>query len=639
MNLFSLKICLILQLFLLSISSLYQNVNIYYDNIIDFNINSCYNKSVSITIYNTLNCESSIKFSLKDINNKIRAVILSFSDINCEQDRKQMIINPYKTIYINNNEIKNLEEFYICIQCRNEDNCDYEINLKKTNDIKLYNWNYYNYYVSRENTEMNFMESIDEGLQNLPELCYNNYIHELSQPYTTVWITGNYPLEVNSNFINKYFKSFRNGYVYVFQNIKCNSDKSFILNNYDLKIKSKEGDYITIGSNIIYGAKFSKKYIINDEPEIFGYLKKSVMERQCFKIKIDKNKKQINDNDIFYLNGFIYTKTGKIYFLEKDTRDYVYGTIISDGLIIISFLKYQISMFEEFCITFSNYLEEDLIFSLKLTSHKVNQLFINPQLSNLNYPHFILKGEIASFYGIINQNIQKIKFYIDSNEGNSNIYFDKCLTFPNCYYNDENINQLIYQKNNLFIYKIDKNEIFSPISISQPLLIIKCVEGVKMTVDDNEIEYCAFQTSISTEKDIIFLDKNKKRNQLLLQDEIDMFCIDLENEININEIYLELIKINGDININIESLEFNKEELLDKIIYHIPFIKNYKTINFNITALIDSFYYIQYRLIKKIILESGQNYILNLENNEIYHYIQINNSISEKNSPFFVNFF
>ena len=65
------------------------------------------------------------------------------------------------------------------------------------------------------------------------------------------------------------------------------------MNNYDLKITANVGDYITIGSNIIYGAKFSKKYIINDEPEIFGYLKKNVIEKQCFKMKIDENKKHI----------------------------------------------------------------------------------------------------------------------------------------------------------------------------------------------------------------------------------------------------------------------------------------------------------------------------------------------------------
>ena len=561
MNLYSLQIYLLLKIVSYTISSIYQKDSFLYDNQIDFNINPSYNKSVSI--YNTLNFESSLEFSLKDINNTIQAVILSYTDINCEQDRKQMIMYPYKNIYINNNEINNLKHFYICIQCKNEDICNYTINIKKTVNIKLNNWNYYNYYVTEENTEMNFIENIDDDVKTFSELCYNNYVHEISQPYTTVWVTGNYPIRTNSNFINNYFTSFSIGYIYLFQNIECHSDNTFILNNYDLKIKSKLGDYITIGSNIIYGAKFSKKYIINDEPEIFGYLKKNIMEKQCFKIKLD-DKKQIEDNDMLYLNGFIYTQFGKIYFLEKDTREIIYEIMISDGIIIVSFLKYQIDMIEELCITSQNDLETDLIFSLKLTSHKDNQLLTNPQYSNLNYPHFILKGEIASFYGIINQNSQLLKLNIDSSEGNSNIYFDKCLTFPNCYYNDENINQLI-PKNNTFIYDINKNELFTPISNNQPLLIVKCIEGKKMTVDDIEIEFCVFQTSIST-NDLMLLEKNKNYSLILFENEINKFSIDLENENNTFDIYLELRIRNGNINLDFESIEFNKEILLDIII-------------------------------------------------------------------------
>ena len=637
-NWFSLKIFIILKVLSISISSLYQKESIYY-NENDFNINSIYYKSVSLCIYNILNCESNLEFSLKDANNAIQSVILSYTDINCENDRKQMIMNPYKDIYINNNEIKNLEQFYICIQCKNEDNCNYEINLKKTNNIKLNNWNFYNYYVSEENTEINFIENIDNDYKTFSELCYNNYIHEISQPYTTVWIAGNYPLKANSNFINKYFTSFSNGYIYIFQNIECNSDNSFILNNYDLKVKANVGDYITIGSNIIYGAKFSKKYIINDEPEVFGYLKKNVIEKQCFKIKIDENKKQIGNYDVLYFSGFIYTKLGKIYFLEKNTRELFYGEIIYDGLIIISFLKYQIEMIDEFCITFLNELEENLSFSIKLTSHKVNQLFINPQLSNLNYNHVILKGEIASFYGIINQNVQKIKLSINTSKGNSNIYFDKCLTFPKCYYNDEKMNQLINLRNSIFIYDINKNEYFTPISNNQPILIVKCIEGKAITIYDNEIEYCLFQTSISTEKDLLLLEKNKKYKKLLLQNEIDMLTIDLENEVNIYEIYIELSIINGNISLEFDSIQFNKEIIINKIIYHIPFIENQKKIDFNITPFIDSYYYIQYRIIEKTFLESGKSYILELDNNTIYSYIQINNIISENNCPFFVNFY
>lgn len=64
---------------------------------------------MSLNIYNTLNCDSSLEFLLKDINNTIKDAILSYTDINCEKDRIQMIMNPYKNIYMNKNEIEKLE--------------------------------------------------------------------------------------------------------------------------------------------------------------------------------------------------------------------------------------------------------------------------------------------------------------------------------------------------------------------------------------------------------------------------------------------------------------------------------------------------------------------------------------------------
>ena len=118
-----------------------------------------------------------------------------------------------------------------------------------------------------------------------------------------------------------------------------------------------------------------------------------------------------------------------------------------------------------------------------------------------------------------------------------------------------------------------------------------------------------------------------------------MLTIDLENEVNIYEIYIELSIINGNISLEFDSIQFNKEIIINKIIYHIPFIENQKKIDFNITPFIDSYYYIQYRIIEKTFLESGKSYILELDNNTIYSYIQINNIISENNCPFFVNFY
>ena len=219
-------------------------------------------------------------------------------------------------------KLKIQNNFIYVSQCKNEDNCNYEINLKKTNNIKLNNWNFYNYYVSEENTEINFIENIDNDYKTFSELCYNNYIHEISQPYTTVWIVGNYPLKANSNFINKYFTSFSNGYIYIFQNIECNSDNSFILNNYDLKITANVGDYITIGSNIIYGAKFSKKYITNDEPEVFGYLKKNIIEKQCFKIKKMKIKSKLEIMMFYILVDLFIRNQEKFIFQKKILENY-----------------------------------------------------------------------------------------------------------------------------------------------------------------------------------------------------------------------------------------------------------------------------------------------------------------------------
>ena len=585
-----------------------------------------------------------IKVNAKNDISTSSYITYSNTDYKCENNRKQLIMNPYGNLdlIIKDTEIPIDKKIYICAHCQKE-NCSYKAEFFEESEASIDISKQYNYYISEENKEMNFV------LKNNFNYQYsNNY-------YFIIWIKGSLPSKANfiSNINILAERNFaNNGHIFIVKNI----------DNYKLNIHAEKEDYISIGSNVVDGGK-SKELKVNDL-ETFGYLKKGIIEEMCFPIEKSGILKEAND--MVYITGLLYTKIAKIYFKDEYNVKSGERQILDGNIIEISF--YDEIKGNSFCISIINnedlYNANEVVFSLQLVSHKYNnynQFLYQPQLPGMIYPHILLKDEIAVFTGMnSHSDTKEINYNMKSITGFPKMYFYYCEEYPNCIYDDEK-KIMPTSSNRMTVYNIyiddikKKQKEINPINSYQPILIVNCTEGNIYKKEQKEgVQYCIFETSIFTDKDNILIKEGETYTQFLLSKEEDKYTLSYDEYKNVEKIYLDLILFSGDVKFNFitkTKKDLKPYFLSNKIFYSINVTdldSTEKKINFNIIANKNSFYMVQYQLVFKgdqsnqtNLLESGVNYIESIEatNSNKYKYIEISNFRVQENFPFLTNFY
>ena len=569
-------------------------------------------------------------------------VTYSIKDENCENGRNQMIMNPYgeNELLINSLEIQNENKFYLCVVCQEDDqNCEFKTTIKGENELNLDLSKQYNYYISNINIDMNF---------NLRTTLSDDSL-------LSIWIKGKNPpkttLSTSTSSIKP--KSFNFGDIYLIDS--NNRGKN---NNYNLNIISDSGDYfVTLGSNIINN-NLGKKLLINDL-EYVGYLKKGTLEEVCFPLE---KKDNMNDNDIIYIKGLIYTKLAKIYYKEGTKIMPLTDREIIDGNIIEAYFNNEITSDRHFCISLINneekYDSEEVVFSIQLISHKYinyNQFIFSPHFPGVIYSHYLLKGEIAVFSGMnTDKSAKEMKFNMKSIIGFPHMHIDFCEHFPTCKkYEEKNIEELLIpnHSNRMTVYNHYLDKEVTPLSPFQPLLIVHCLDG--NPIKSEGVELCYFETSIFTDKDYVMLKEGQTYSQYLLKGEKDNYIISFEGYKKVKKIYLDLILFTGDVRFNLDqNIKAYKFYLSNKIFYSID-VDEYSTekkVNFYVKAEKNSFYMVEYQLVFEgdeskytNILDSGINYIesVDMSDKTILNYkiLEVKNFKAYQNAPFLVNFY
>jgi len=573
-------------------------------------------------------------------------ITYSNTDNKCQNSRKQLIMNPYGNLdlIIKGTQIPNEKKIFICVHCQ-IDNCSYKTQFLEESEASIDISNQYNYYISEENKEMNFVLK-----KNI------NYQYS-SNSFIIIWIKGSLPSKINFdsniNILSKRYFS-NNGNIFIIKNI----------DNYKLNVLAEKEDYISIGSNVVEEGK-SKELKINDL-ETFGYLKKGVIEEMCFPIEKSGIIKEVND--MVYITGLIYTKIAKIYYKDENNGKSGEREILDGNIIEINF--YDEIKGKSFCVSLINnedlYNANEVVFSLQLVTHKYNnynQFIYQPQLPGVIYPHILLKGEVAVFTGMNSHNDTKeINYNMKSITGFPKMYFYYCETYPNCIYDNEK-RIMPTDLNRMTVYNIYMDDIkkkqkeINPINSYQPILIVNCTDGNMYKKEQKEgVQYCIFETSIFTDKDNILIKEGETYTQFLLSKEADKYSLSYDEYKNVEKIFLDLILFSGDVKFNIitrTKREIKPYFLSSKIFYSIKVEDLYSTekkIDFSIIANKNSFYMVQYQLVYKgdqsnqtNLMESGVNYIESIEatlsNQYKYKYIEISNFRVQENFPFLANFY
>ena len=206
--------------------------------------------------------------------------------------KNQLVINPLSKenfIWIKREEFwENDQELYIMIQCQTE-TCSYILEIEGSMIATLPSNIVYSYLVGNANKEMKFEVKGSE-----------------SKAYMTISLNGSPNSILSLDDIDNRIISYKSGKIITFY---LDENKSSSLASFTIK-GTTIGDYITLSIHIVNLNSQSgldpKNFLLPNGPEITGYLKRNIINEECFPIDLSNDTfKNVNH---FYITGRIYTK-------------------------------------------------------------------------------------------------------------------------------------------------------------------------------------------------------------------------------------------------------------------------------------------------------------------------------------------
>ena len=531
--------------------------------------------------------------------------------------RIQLSHNPTKVNYMWLTKAQIEEGTNVIITCP-EDTCQYNVEIKQTNDLHLDLNSEYTYYVSRSNQRMEFNFALESppSTQNL---------------YASIWLIGvkRRLVEINPRESLIVYKEDDNKNIY---NIKITSGVKF-------SVIATEGDLISIGSRLIENSVSNAGIILNS-PEIFGFVKNSTdQSKVCY--KLDTTGFDFSSDDIVYISLEIFNDVGEVYYSNSDgeipnSKDLITSGYSNKRIAARHARDYQ------FCVriptTDTNYYDANEVFyGLRMTyskNQKYSSLLYKPQRLGEFYPRIIHGGNLVSFIGMPpdDENTKTIEYTMITTLGFPDMFFDTCLTYPLCLYTKEKMKEIKdpHNVNSMSSYLTNYDKEITPISAKQNVLIVNCTEGAskagKNKQDQSEINQktCEFDTLIYSNSEKIKLVENELFSQYIKAGETDKYSISFKYQKNLYKVYVDLMIYSGDVIFKTEadSEGKHKYQTANKIYYSLKIKEIGKdTVDFEVIAQKNSFYSIQYTLVKSIEQDSslinnvptGVNYLVTID--------------------------
>ena len=553
--------------------------------------NDSYNENITNNSYFKIKYESesdipeNIKIvaegenSKVDINsNYINHVISYYQDPEFEL-RKQLSqnISGITVMYLNKEQIKN--EFYISIECAKKP-CKYLFSIFPEIIPEIPIGEQYTYYITKENQKMSFLFDFNSIKNEMNVNINNNSI-------VTIWARGN--KKINSTLDNITYEKHLKYNAYLIKN------KDIINNKYEFRIEGNVGDLINIGSLLFEeNTSICNSIIIDNGIKYTGFLKRDILEENCFKIPIDKQNKR--SNFFVYNNPYDITE-----YQRKDDEYYIK------------------------CIKISNNIEE-IFYSVHFTfDEEDDNLGMNKDtplelgLQNLKY---FKEGKTIGLISMnTEENFKYLTYHVFNEQGKMNMSIYTCDSYPLCSIDINYLNNTIpiQEYRDTFSYSLSKDDlkdIYSPISKRQNILLFNCIKGSDFDEKEkNRYKSCSAKILAFTEKNNLSLSSEMPSYVYIREGGENNYLYEPEVKKFPEDIYINIKKYSGDISVNINPF---KQKYKYKNSY--LFISdNRNAIKLSITAKKNSIYSIIYH--SKIpddnqhIISVGENYIFNFEDN------------------------
>ena len=495
-------------------------------------------------------------------------------------------------IWLNKEQIEN--GFYFSIECYTNKCNGYYINIYPKNVPELILGQQYSYYVTNENKNMTF-SFIRESQLNQTDLNNNK------NNTVIVWARGNKKI-VSQLEGTKYEKhSIYNAYI-----IKSEDINEY---NFSIIVEGTIGDLINVGGFIFQNNDDYNHYIcencdIFSEFENIGFLKKNIIEENCFEIshyRDDIHIIPIDNNNIEIPISNYWNKTNK------------YACVRLPNNIDELFFIFQNIYYNE-----PNKEKKDFIFY---------NLFLG-----YNYHQYLKEGiNIGYIPTNIEEDFKFLTYNIFIENINNKAYILTCDNYPFCLINEEEISKSTPIKNHLGFYSIsfNKDELdihFSPINKIKKVLIITCNNDINNKDNGLYVNIYTDKTQIIIPSEIPIQYKYiRKENE-------DNLIIKKNNNIfaDKDHTFINVEILSGDISLN-SNPSTDKHYEYKKI--HLFSLNKNESFSLKIKAKQNSVYSIKYYLINLKneyinFVPFGGNYLLYIEK---ISYIILMNSLKSKN--------
>ena len=537
-------------------------------------------------------------------------------------------------LYFNASKISN--KMFLTIKC-NKYPCSFDLNTKqeKSNGLLELGEDYSYYIVEGKNNIMRFKINLlnNKNAVNIITVSTPADLDASELNYTD----KNEEKTINENYRTPF------GKIYVIQEDKYENVEFLVLN-----IESIENQYITISTRTILKSD-SENYIstkiLPNNGVYYSYLNSSnFLNEECFSVNQSLTNNDTKNSAIVFATVEYFSNPIKYYF--KNTPDKKITPSKSSINIILN-KDTTTKLYPEICFILD---ENNKAASFQIEITDQNDIVDNPNINNpllSGYIHTkILNKNSLTFYTHYSDIhfIKEMSYAIKVLKGDIEMFVVHCETYPNCQYSYNDLKNNIDGKNIVkphiindmysYSYYSDKGKDLSPYGSKQNLLFVYC--------NSNTDEYCQYEVSIFSNYDQVVLFPNQKYHQYMLKDEVDYYKVNIpKNYDKFTKIQIILYTFTGDamfesVAEDLENITIKNEFIGGKEIYeYVPngtYPINVKDLNilFNIKAVTNTYYNVEYKIIK-------ENYLTELNDKIFYSedYTFIDSDITYKDSFIF----
>ena len=605
------------------------------DNLVTYTHTSGYKTQIIGLIFEPNKILPYMKVTITpDENTPTPLLCFSSKDSLCNTDRQILSKRTdglSSMIYIKKEQFQS-EDLFILVTCE-DFGCGYTVKYEGSEYAEIDSNFSFSYLVTKYNKQMVFqvMGVAEEG------------------SFLTIGVEGSLKATISVTDIEASSFVFDQGTIMTFPIVNTNSNS---LATFTLK-GAEEEEFLTVSVHVVYDNEAKDNLLYPNGATIMGMLfdNDGFYREECFPVSAFASVKYSTVKK-YYLTGRIHSKYALFWMKDENGINMEETQIeIKDGL--LSYMIETNRLKRSMCFKF---LDDDTVI-MKYVAYSISILettkiesiynFYLPQIMGKTYRRMIPKGGYAVYHpGHFNKSNKRLNYYMYNRKGVAEMCAYECLSYPNCSYTIEEIQNFNKSKkiNKMTVYDFEIDVEYDALGPTKEVMIVYCKDD-----DNGNNGYCEVDVSFNTLGRDILLIENEQLSKFVLRDEKGIIRIDFKKGIKIQRLTIDIMIYSGDVDFSIDyDGELNKYFLSNKIVFFMNLEKSsIDSIYIEYNAKFNSFFTIKYSYNSDNLIESeenilsGENYLVEIDPtySEKSKTVFLSNYRTKKEQPFLVNFY